>query len=77
MDAVSSRFWIFQTLPPATTWTSGSSPVRTENWVVSTFLDHAVRLPRKLFAHGKGTPSNTHLSSRDKTFIAKMYPRSN
>jgi len=33
--------------------------------------------PGSLFVHGKGTPSNTHLSSRDKTFIAKMYPRSN
>lgn len=32
--------------------------------------------PGSLFVHGKGTPSNTHLSSRDKKFIAKMYPRS-
>jgi hypothetical protein len=31
--------------------------------------------PATLFKTGKGTPTNTHLSRSDKTFIAKMYPK--
>ena len=32
--------------------------------------------PGSLFTDGKGTPTNTALSSRDESFIAKMYPKS-
>ena len=30
----------------------------------------------RLFADNKPTPTNTHLSERDKAFIAQMYPKS-
>jgi hypothetical protein len=31
--------------------------------------------PGTLFTDGKGTPENKHLSARDKSFIAQMYPK--
>jgi hypothetical protein len=31
--------------------------------------------PGRLFTDGVGTPENTHLSPRDKTFVAQMYPK--
>jgi hypothetical protein len=44
----------------------------------TSFDDHSIMLYQfdgALFTDGKGTRNNTHLSDRDKTFIAHMYPK--
>jgi hypothetical protein len=44
----------------------------------TSFDDHSIMLYQfdaALFTDSKGTPNNTHLSARDETFVAQMYPK--
>jgi hypothetical protein len=34
------------------------------------------QFPAELFTNHVGTPLNTHLSKKDESFIAQMYPKS-